>query len=495
MASDHPAALPAGTTLEEYRIERVLGQGSFGFTYLAYDQHLQRHVAIKEYFPAELVERREGSVILKEQENGEVYDFGREAFLSEARLLARLKHPHIVQVTRYFSANGTAYFVMDYEEGETLAQRLLRQRRPLPQSEAWLLLEQLLSALAALHERKYLHRDIKPANILLRTDGSAVLIDFGAAKIEFGAAGSLGHLALTPGYAPLEQYYEDGEQGPWSDLYALGATFYRALTLQRPIDSLARQKALAEGLEDPLVPLVKRAVGQYSAELLSIVDWMLALEASKRPQSAQSVLARMRKLEGGAVADAKGFSYRPRKMAREYKILFVGPVGAGKTTAISVLSDKGCVTTDQAARDMTKNMKAKTTVAMDYGVMNIGEGERVHLFGAPGQERFDFMWEILQKGALGLVVLIDNSRRAPLDDLAFYLRWFEGLLKKTKMVVGVNFMDRSATPDLDDYVRLLRQSGYSPPPPVFEIDARSRRDMAMLVEALLVSIDPEVKDA
>ncbi|MCX7897819.1 MAG: serine/threonine-protein kinase [Rhodocyclaceae bacterium] len=490
-------ALAAGTMLDEYRIERLLGQGNFGFTYLAFDTMLERHVAIKEYFPEDLARRDGLRVALKDEEKRDIYQFGRDAFMSEARLLAKLKHPHIVHVARYFSAHETVYFVMDYEEGETLAQRLQRQGRPLTTAEARTLLEQLLSALSAVHEKKYLHRDIKPANILLRRNGEAVLIDFGAAKMEFGAAGSLGHMALTPGYAPIEQYYQDAEQGPWSDLYALGATFYRALTLERPPDSLTRQKAVAQGLPDPLTPLVARASAEHPKEFLALIDSMLALDASKRPKDAAQLLVQLRAAPGAPLLKAheKSFSYRPRKLAREHKILFVGPVGAGKTTAISVLSDKGCISTDQAASDMTKALKNKTTVAMDYGVMDLGDGERVHLYGAPGQERFDFMWEILQKGALGLVILIDNSRRAPLDDLAFYLRWFSDLLKKSKMVVGVNFMEKSAAPGLDDYARVIRECGFSAPPAVFEVDARNRRDMAMLIEALLVSIDPGVQDA
>lgn len=489
-----PDSLPRASMLEEYRIERVLGRGSFGFTYLAYDPQLKKHVAIKEFFPEGLVTRQGQRVVLADEGKHAVYQFGRDAFLSEARLLARLRHPNIVAVSRYFSANETAYYVMDYEEGETLAEHLRRRRQPLDDAGVWNLLRQLLSALLSLHEKKYLHRDIKPANVMLRRNGSAVLIDFGTARMEFGTAGNVSHMALTPGYAPLEQYYEDAEQGPWSDLYALGATLYRALSLERPPDSLARQRALEKGLSDPLVPAAILLKNRFSPNLLSLVDWMLKLDATQRPQSAQSVLQRIGKISPGvAPARTRGFSYQPRKLSRDYKILFVGPVGAGKTTAVSALSDTGCISTDQAASDMTKTLKANTTVAMDYGIMNLGEGERVHLFGAPGQERFDFMWEILQKGALGLVILIDHSRRAPLDDLAFYLGRFSALLKNTKMVVGINFMERRASPDLDDYVRLIRDSGHAIPPPVFEVDARNRKDMAMLIEALLVSIDPRAE--
>lgn len=492
MKSKAPShALPCTYMLGEYHLEQVLGCGNFGITYLAFDTLLQRRVAIKEYFPQGLVTRIGQRVILEQEEMRDLYQFGREAFLSEARLLAKLRHPNIVSVLRYFPANETVYYVMDYVAGETLADHLRRKRQPLDEASAWNLLKQLLSALDILHGKKYLHRDIKPANVMLRQDGLAVLIDFGAARMEFGAAGHINHFALTPGYAPIEQYYEDAEQGPASDLYALGATLYRALSLERPADSLARQRARDEDLSDPLIPATIRLQGRYSASLLGLIDWMLSLDAAKRPQLPQSLLQRIEKTPPDSVADSdKGFSYKPRKLARDYKILFVGPVGAGKTTAISVLSDTGCICTDQSASDMAKLKKTNTTVAMDYGIMNLDEGERIHLYGAPGQERFDFMWEILQKGALGLVILIDHSRQAPLEDLAFYLQRFVGLLKNTKMVIGINFMERRTTLCLDDYVRLIRDSGYAIPPAAFEVDARNRRDMAMLIEALLVSIDP-----
>ncbi len=222
------------------------------------------------------------------------------------------------------------------------------------------------------------------------------------------------------------------------------------------------------------------------------------LKQEDRPQGAGQLLERLRVTSNAEppTTTTPPFAYTPRKAVRNHKILFAGPVGAGKSTAVSVLSDSKVVGTDRQATDMTRARKQQTTVAMDYGIMNLSDTERVHLYGTPGQERFDFMWEILQKGALGLVILIDNSRKAPLEDLKFYLDQFGGLIEKTKVVIGVNFMTVGAGPTLEDYYRFLLD-GDRPNklnPPVFEVDAREKGDMAMLIQALLYSIDPGVQD-
>ncbi len=173
-----------------------------------------------------------------------------------------------------------------------------------------------------------------------------------------------------------------------------------------------------------------------------------------------------------------------------YKIVFSGPVGAGKTTAIESLSDTPLVNTDAVASDMTQNRKASTTVAMDYGILYLNDTERIHLYGTPGQERFSFMWEILREGGLGLVLLLDNSRDKPFADLDFYLRVFQEFIEETALVIGVTQMDRKASPTLGDYGDYLRErvGNY----PVFEADARKSRDMAILVQTLLYSLDPKV---
>lgn len=172
----------------------------------------------------------------------------------------------------------------------------------------------------------------------------------------------------------------------------------------------------------------------------------------------------------------------------QFKIIFTGPVGAGKTTAIGSISDSPPVKTDAAASDMTKNRKSATTVAMDYGVMNLPGGEKVHLYGTPGQERFDFMWDILTTGGLGLILLLDNSRAEPFQDMRFFLDAFDNFIKKTAVAIGVTQMDISSQPTINDYHQQLLALGLKPP--VFAVDAREHNDVSLLVQALLYSLDP-----
>ena len=174
----------------------------------------------------------------------------------------------------------------------------------------------------------------------------------------------------------------------------------------------------------------------------------------------------------------------------DYKIIFSGPVGAGKTTAINSISDIETVTTDELASDMTRGVKPGTTVAMDYGLLKLGAGERIHLYGTPGQERFDFMWEILTRGGIGLVLLLSNTRPDPFRDMHFFLDAFKAFIGETRVVIGVTQMDLVGKPTLDDYHLQLESNGGKIP--IFEVDARQKRDVSLLVEALLYSIDPGI---
>ena len=172
----------------------------------------------------------------------------------------------------------------------------------------------------------------------------------------------------------------------------------------------------------------------------------------------------------------------------QYKIIFTGPVGAGKTTAINSISDLPPIKTDASASDMAKYRKASTTVALDYGVMNLPGGEKLHLYGTPGQERFDFMWDILVTGGIGLVLLLDNTRADPFQDMRFFLETFERFIADTTVAIGVTQMDLSAKPSIDDYHIQLRGMGIKPA--IFAVDARAKSDVSLLIQALLYSLDP-----
>ena len=178
-------------------------------------------------------------------------------------------------------------------------------------------------------------------------------------------------------------------------------------------------------------------------------------------------------------------------MDNNYKLIFTGPVGAGKTTAIQSISDAPPITTDALATDMTQNIKETTTVAMDYGSMQLEGGECLHLYGTPGQERFNFMWDILTKGGIGLILLLDNTRSDPFQDMHFFLNSFRKFIDSTHLAIGVTQTDRCATPRMEQYHEELKSTGLKVP--IFEIDARQRRDVVVLIEALLFSLAPDLK--
>ena len=274
-------ALPIGTMLLEYRIESILGAGGFGMTYLCTDTHLDKQVAIKEYFPSDLALRAlDGGVVAVNTDADLNYQWGLERFIQEARTLAKFSHAHIVRVNRYFEANATGYMVMDYENGESLTQLLKRDPQP-GETRVKEIVLPLLEGLQAVHETGFLHRDIKPANIYIRTNGSPVLLDFGAARQAVNGSTKSLTAVLTPGYAPLEQYSGDGNQGPWSDIYAMGGVLFRVFTNENPPDAVSRLR------NDTVPSRLAQLKGRVSESALRSVDWALALDEKQRPASVE----------------------------------------------------------------------------------------------------------------------------------------------------------------------------------------------------------------
>lgn len=282
----HRNALPPGTVLLWYCLERVLGQGAFGITYLAVDTNLHRPVAIKEFLPAALTHREDdGSVLAQSDELLEEYTIGLQRFIAEARTLAKFEHANIVRVHNTFEANRTAYMVMRYEEGEGL-DRLLKARGTLTEDEILQILHPLLDGLAVIHAQGFVHRDIKPANIFIRTDGTPVLLDFGSARQASGDEARTLTNFVSPGYAPIEQYAgKSDQQGPWSDIYGLGATIYRAMTGRAPNDAIDRSQSIAQHTHDSYQAGAAHAKRTYSATLLAAVDHALGFRVQERPRN------------------------------------------------------------------------------------------------------------------------------------------------------------------------------------------------------------------
>jgi serine/threonine protein kinase len=271
------AALLPGQQVFEYRVEKVLGGGGFGITYLAQDVNLQLPVAIKEYFPSSLAVRApDQSVSVRSRDSATQFEWGLERFIDEARALASFKHPNIVRVLRYFKEHGTAYIVMEYESGDPLKSWLAKQGS-LDQKKLLQVIFPLLDGLETVHKLNFLHRDIKPDNIYIRADGTPVLLDFGAAR-RVTANQDMTNI-VSPGFAPFEQYHSKGKQGPWTDLYSLGAVMYWMSTGNKPLESVSR------ALEDPMPKAVDSASHQaFGSALLQAIDWALSPRETDRPQ-------------------------------------------------------------------------------------------------------------------------------------------------------------------------------------------------------------------
>ena len=278
--SHHRLALPQGTRIQDFEFHRILGQGGFGITYLGWNMTLDIPVAIKEYLPSDLATRESDmSVVPQSSQAASDFAWGLDRFLDEARTLARFDHRHIIKVHHFFQAHGTAYIVMEYAEGDTLS-KFLQSRGTLREEELKAILYPILEGLEVVHGADFLHRDIKPGNIIIRdADHSPVLLDFGAARQAISTKSRSITSIITPGYAPIEQYSSRGDQGPWTDIYALGAVCYHALTGQVPEDATERV------VQDALMPVVEQCAGRASDEFLSAIDRSLQVHKANRPQS------------------------------------------------------------------------------------------------------------------------------------------------------------------------------------------------------------------
>jgi serine/threonine protein kinase/flagellin-specific chaperone FliS len=282
----HRNSLQPGYVLHWYTIKKILGQGGFGITYLAHDTNLEEDVAIKEFLPIELA-MREGDFSIHPLSEGhkDNYEWGLDRFIKEARTLTKFKHPNVVRVRSVFNENNTAYMVMEFERGESL-QEILSRRKTMEEAELMNIIIPLLGGLEIVHESNFIHRDIKPANIFIREDGSPLLLDFGSARQALGEETKTLTSLVSPGYAPFEQYYsKSDEQGPFTDIYGLGATLYRAVTGLSPMDAVDRSKSILQTSTDTIVTSTEIAKDNYSARFLAAIDHAMRFKPEERPQS------------------------------------------------------------------------------------------------------------------------------------------------------------------------------------------------------------------
>ena len=290
MADSPKNALPVGHVVDKYRIEGVLGSGGFGIVYRGQHQELGLEVAIKEYLPLEMAVRDGTEVQPISSKSRGGFDEGMRRFLEEAKRLVQFNHPNVVRCRDFFRANGTAYLVMDFEDGLPLSELLQRredQGNPLSGDEIKRIILPLLDGLAVVHAHDVLHRDIKPSNIFIRrSTEEPVLIDFGAAKQGFSEH-SKSVWAYTQGYAPPEQIEQDGELGPWTDIYAVGAVMWRIVVGDNPPKAEDRAIAQARGNPDPMTPAAKLGEDRYPPAMLQAIDKCMSLREKDRHQSAE----------------------------------------------------------------------------------------------------------------------------------------------------------------------------------------------------------------
>lgn len=284
--TEYRNALESGALVQEYRLVRVLGAGSFGIVYLAENIYLPETVAIKEFLPNELAHRVDGSTVVPVSSDAdEAYRWALGRFIKEAQILWELGRPaphrSIVRVLRLMQANGTAYMVLEFEEGLSLSKKLETEGK-MAQAELEAMLFDLLDGLELVHSKSVWHRDIKPDNILIRPDGSPVLIDFGAARWDAGERTRSMLTVFTPNYAPPEQVLHSGELGPWTDIYSLAATLYRVVMRNPPLPATERTLGTMHKLATTATDR------GYSARFLRAIDAGLALSPIERRRASPS---------------------------------------------------------------------------------------------------------------------------------------------------------------------------------------------------------------
>ena len=282
--TEYPDALPIGTVLGDFTVTRVIGLGGFGIVYMAQDNVLHRTVAIKEYLPITIAGRTSAmTVLVRSTRQTDTYAAGLQSFMREARLQARFTHPAMLEVYQVWEQHGTAYMAMRYYPGESLLELKEDAASNIVFDEDAIrrIMSPVFEGVAALHTQNVLHRDISPDNILIMPSGAPVLLDFGSARmVVVGAEQSL-TTVLKPGYAPVEQYIDDGtmEQGPWTDVHALGAVLYFLVMGTPPPQAVTRM------LGGTLHEFKATARGRYSAQFIDAVVASMAVLPALRLQS------------------------------------------------------------------------------------------------------------------------------------------------------------------------------------------------------------------
>ena len=296
-----PHSLPAGTRLDNYIIRKPLGGGGFSVVYLADEMETGRPTAIKEYMPGKLAVRGDDlAVRARDSSVQDRFQRGRNLFFQEASTLAALRHPNIVEVRTFFNANGTVYMAMAYEEGKNLQHYISRRKGRLSERFLLTVFPPLLDALHLIHEQGFLHLDIKPGNIHVRPGGSPLLLDFGAVHCRRESRQQQLGQVTSAGFSPIEQYNRTGYIGPWTDIYAIGASMRTCIEGRPPVDARERNS------RDAMRPASQAYRRQYSAPLLEAMDWAMEVDPLLRPQNVADLVGALPRLAPAEDGDEEG---------------------------------------------------------------------------------------------------------------------------------------------------------------------------------------------
>ncbi len=315
MAAQTNAPLPDGFEVSGYRILKKIASGGFSIVYLAEDAEGVRY-AVKEYLPSTLAKRKAGELVpVVQTDHVNTYRNGLKCFFEEGRALARILHPNVVRVMNFFRANETVYMVMAYEEGRTLQEVILRRRgrdgkAVIPERHIRKVFHLAMNGLREVHANRLLHLDLKPANVYLRSDGSPMLLDFGAARQTLSQDAPKLFPMYTPGFAGPELYRKSQPLGPWTDVYGLGASMFACMLGAPPQAADQRQ------LNDRMPELFAGLKGHYSDSLIDTVSWCLKLDPMERPQSVFALQKALRASASQAQGDSPSGGSRTRALAR-----------------------------------------------------------------------------------------------------------------------------------------------------------------------------------
>ena len=357
LLATHANCLPVGTRISDFEIIGLVGEGGFGIVYLAKDTSLDRIVALKEFMPSSFAGRIDGvQVAVRSANNRATFDAGLKSFINEAKMLARFAHPALVEVFRFWEGNGTAYMAMRMYRGETLRQVLSAGGEPFTEERIAQIMGPVFEALEMLHREQVFHRDIAPDNIML-ADGRSVLLDFGSARKIIGDGTQALTTVLKPGYAPIEQYSDDGtmKQGAWTDVYALGGVLYHLATGKVPMQAVSRM------MSDPMKSVADLTESRFSPNFSQAVAKAMSVHVENRFQT----VTEFRKALGWNVMQAQVVTLPPPQVWLE--------PGAASDLSAEALSKTGPRTIDGNAEQSSGTSAAKAVVAVPTDPIIKGE--------------------------------------------------------------------------------------------------------------------------